>query len=141
MLMKKLIVSLIAVLAIAFSANAASYKVDNNAVDALIENATEVYTADFMVPATATSAANATVTASGSVNATTALILNIFLGWCGVHRHYCGTAPWMWAAYLFTGGGIFGILDIVDFVMLVVGLSDGSGVAKFINNPKFIAWL
>ena len=50
MLMKKLIVSLIAVLAIAFSANAASYKVDNNAVDALIENATEVYTADFMVP-------------------------------------------------------------------------------------------
>jgi hypothetical protein len=25
--------------------------------------------------------------------------------------------------------------------MLVVGLSDGSGVAKFINNPKFIAWL
>ena len=139
--MKKLIVSLIAVLAIAVSANAASYKVDNNAVDALIENATEVYTADFMVPATATAAANATVTASGSVNATTALILNIFLGWCAIHRHYCGTAPWMWAAYLFTGGGIFGILDLVDFVMLIVGLSDGSGVAKFVNNPKFIAWL
>ncbi len=136
--MKKLIVSLVAVLAIAFSANAASYKVDNNAVDALIENATEVYNADFMAPAAATTAV--TVQAK-EVNSTTALILNIFLGWCAIHRHYCGTAPWMWAAYLFTGGGIFGVLDLVDFVMIIVGLSDGSGVAKFINNNKFIAWL
>jgi TM2 domain-containing membrane protein YozV len=139
--MKKLIVSLIAVLGIAISANAANYKVDNNAIDALVENATEVYTADFMVPASATAAASASVAASGSVNPVTALILNVFLGWCAIHRHYCGTAPWMWAAYLFTGGGIFGILDLVDFVMLIVGIADGSGASQFINNPKFIAWI
>lgn len=139
--MKKLIVSLIAVLGIAISANAANYKVDNNAIDALVENATEVYTADFMVPASATAAASASVAASGSVNPVTALILNIFLGWCAIHRHYCGTAPWMWAAYLFTGGGIFGVLDLVDFVMLIVGIADGSGASQFINNPKFIAWI
>lgn len=139
--MKKLIISLIAVLGIAISANAANYKVDNNAIDALVENATEVYTADFMVPASATAAASASVAASGSVNPVTALILNIFLGWCAIHRHYCGTAPWMWAAYLFTGGGIFGVLDLVDFVMLIVGIADGSGASQFINNPKFIAWI
>ena len=138
--MKKLIISIIAVLAVAFSASAANYKVDDSAIDALIENATEVYTADFMVPATATAAANATVTAGDSVNPTVALILNIFLGWCAIHRHYCGTAPWMWAAYLFTGGGIFGVLDLVDFIMLIVGLTDGTGARMFINNPKFIAW-
>lgn len=139
--MKKLIVSLIAFLAVAFSANAASYKVDNNAVDALIENATEVYNAEFMTPATATAAANATVTAGSSVSPVAAIILDVFLGWCAIHRHYCGTAPWMWAAYLFTGFGLFTILPFVDFVMLVIGLSDGSGASKFINNPKFIAWI
>ncbi len=139
--MKRLIISVIAVFAIAFSASAASYKVNDSAIDTLIDNAEEVYNADFMAPAAATAAATASVTAGGSVNPVAALILNIFVGWCGIHRHYCGTAPWMWAAYLFTGGGIFGVLDVVDFIMLVIGLSDGSGASLFINNPKFIAWV
>ena len=138
--MKKLIVSLVAVLAIAFSANAASYKVDNNAVDALIENATEVFTADFMAPAAV--ATTATVQAK-EINTTTAFLLSWLLGEFGVHRHYLGTAGWMWAVYTFTAGG-FGILWSVDTILLFLDLikvGEGGYINKFINNNKVIVWI
>ncbi len=135
--MKKLVLSLVAVIAVAFSANAANYKVDNNAIDNIIGNATEVVVLDVAAPAAATLPAFE----NKEVNSTTALILNFFLGWCGVHRHYMGTAPGMWALYLFTGGGIFGIVDFVDFVMLIVATVDGGNISKYINNRKFFMWL
>ncbi len=136
--MKKLIVSLVAVLAIAFSANAASYKVDNNAIDALIETSTEVFTAEFMTPAPAAAVAPA----SGEINGTTAFLLSWLLGGFGVHRHYLGTAKWMWAVYTFTGGG-FGVLYAVDTILLfldLIGAGEGY-INKFINNESIIAWL
>lgn len=133
--MKKLVLSIIAVLAIAFSANAANYKVDNNAIDNLIENAEEVYTLDVAAPA----AANLPAVSQKEVKPVTALILNFFLGGFGVHRHYMGTAPGMWALYTFTFGGIFGIVDLIDFVMLIIGTVDNN-IAPYINNRKFFMW-
>ena len=134
--MKKLILSIIAVLAIAFSANAANYKVDDSAIDNIIENATEVVTLDV---ATAEAAGVYTL-ASADIQPTTALILNFFLGWCGIHRHYLGTAPYMWALYLFTAGGIFGIVEFVDFIMLIIGTVDNN-ITKYVGNRKFFMWL
>jgi len=133
--MKKLVLSIIAVLAIAFSANAANYKVDNNAIDNLIENAEEVYTLDVAAPA----AANLPAVSQKEVKPATALILNFFLGGFGVHRHYMGTAPGMWALYTFTFGGIFGIVDLIDFIMLIIGTVDNN-IAPYINNRKFFMW-
>ncbi|MBR0290802.1 MAG: TM2 domain-containing protein [Bacteroidales bacterium] len=133
--MKKLVLSIIAVLAIAFSANAANYKVDNNAIDNLIENAEEVYTLDVAAPA----AANLPAVSQKEVKPVTALILNFFLGGFGVHRHYMGTAPGMWALYTFTFGGIFGIVDLIDFIMLIIGTVDNN-IAPYINNRKFFMW-
>jgi len=139
--MKKLILSIIAVLAIAFSANAANYKVDNNSIDALIETSTEVFTAEFMAPVAAAANAAATVQQK-EVNTTTAFILSWLLGGFGIHRHYCGTAGWMWAVYTFTAGG-FGILWSVDTILLfldVIKVGEGY-IGKFINNNKVIVWI
>lgn len=133
--MKKLVLSIIAVLAIAFSANAANYKVDNNAIDNIIENAEEVYTLDVAAPA----AANLPAVSQKEVKPVTALILNFFLGGFGVHRHYMGTAPGMWALYTFTFGGIFGIVDLIDFIMLIIGTVDNN-ISQYINNRKFFMW-
>ena len=133
--MKKLVLSIIAVLAIAFSASAANYKVDNNAIDSLIENAEEVYTLDIAAPA----AANLPAVSQKEVKPITALILNFFLGSSGIHRHYMGTAPGMWALYTFTIGGIFGIVDLVDFIMLIIGTADNN-ITPYINNRKFFMW-
>lgn len=141
--MKKLIVSLIAVLGIAVAANAANYKVDNNAIDALIETSSEVFTAEFMTPAPV--AAATVAPASGEINNIVALVLSWFLGEFGIHRYYLGcgsSAPWLWAVYTFTAGG-FGVLWGVDTILIfldVIGAGQGY-IAKFINNEKIIVWI
>lgn len=136
--MKNLIVSVIAVLAIAISASAANYKVDNNSIDALIDNATEVVALE----ATAPAAANLPTVAAKEINTTTAFLLSWLLGEFGVHRHYLGTKPIMWLLYTITGGGL-GILWSVDTILLfldVIKVGEGY-INKFINNEKFIVWL
>ena len=134
--MKKLVLSIIAVLAIAFSANATNYKVDDNAIDSIIENATEVVTLDV---ATAEAASVYTLAAK-DVNPTTALILNFFLGGFGIHRHYMGTAPYMWALYTFTAAGIFGVVPTVDLIMLIIGVIDND-IHQYVNNRSFFMWI
>ncbi len=135
--MKKLIVSVIAVLAIAISANATNYKVDNNAIDALIENATEVVALE-AAPAAALPAF--APKSASEVNPTTALLLSWLLGEFGIHRHYMGTKPIMWLLYTITGGGL-GIIWGVDTIMLLLNVIQKEGIEKWINNEKFIVWL
>lgn len=134
--MKKLLFSLIAILAIAVSANAANYTVDDDAIDALIEASAEVSPLELM-PAAAVPA-SATLSSSNS-NPVAAFLLCTFLGGFGVHRHYMGTRPWMWAIYTFTFGGIFGIVPLIDWVMLIVGLVEDD-ITDFCGNTKFFMW-
>ena len=134
--MKKLFFSLIAILAIAVSANAASYTVDDDAIDALIEASSEISPLELMPMASVPAAASLS---SGNSNPVAALLICTFLGCFGVHRHYMGTRPWMWAIYTFTFGGMFGIIPIVDWVMLLVGLVDDD-ISEYCGNTKFIMW-
>ncbi|MBR3074480.1 MAG: NINE protein [Bacteroidales bacterium] len=136
--MKKLILTVIAVLAVAISASAANYKVDNSAIDNVIANATEVFVLETSAPA----AAALPTFEQKEVNVTTAFLLSWLLGGLGIHRHYLGTAPWMWAVYTFTGGGL-GILWSVDTILLfldVIKVGEGY-INKFIGNRKVIVWL
>lgn len=134
--MKKLFFTLIAVLAVAVSANAANYTVDDDAIDALIEASTEVSPLSLMPEAPVPAAASLS---SGSKSPIASFIICTFLGGFGVHRHYMGTRPWMWAIYTFTFGGIFGVIPLVDWVMLIVGLVDDD-ISAYCGNTKFIMW-
>lgn len=136
--MKKLLITLAAVFAVAVSANAADYKVDDSAIDALIENATEICAldvAEFSNFEAQTSSFN-----TKRVQPVVALVLNFFVGGFGIHRHYMGTAPGMWALYTFTFGGIFGIVPFVDFIMLIVGTVDDD-ISQYIDNRRFFMWI
>lgn len=50
----------------------------------------------------------------------TAIILAFFLGWLGVHRFYLGQTG-KGLIYIFTGGGFFGILPFLDFLIWLLG--------------------
>ncbi len=132
--MKKILVSVIAVLAISFGANAANYTIDENAIDAMIENSVEVSPLALVSEAPA----GATVS-SDDKTPVVSFILCTFLGGFGVHRHYLGTTKWMWALYTFTFGGIFGIVPFVDWIMLLVGIVEGN-VSQYQGNMSFIMW-
>ena len=134
--MKKFIFSLIAILAIAATANAASYTVDDDAIDALIEASAEISPLE-MMPAAAVPAAASL--ASGAPQPIASFLLCTFLGGFGVHRHYMGTRPWMWAIYTFTFCGIFGIVPFVDWVMLLIGVVDDN-ISQYCGNTRFIMW-
>jgi TM2 domain-containing membrane protein YozV len=68
---------------------------------------------------------------------TTALLLNFFLGGFGIHRLYLGTETFTWIGYILTCGGIFGIVPLVDFVVLIIN-KDNMG--QYEDNPKFFMW-
>jgi TM2 domain-containing membrane protein YozV len=67
----------------------------------------------------------------------TAAILTITLGMLGVHRIYLGTAPYIPAVYLFTFGGGFFILPLIDLVMIIAK----KDISTFENNDSILMWI
>lgn len=140
--MKKLLIALVAFFAITTVASAAPYKIDDAVVDNAIENAVAVTPFDFL--SEAPSALPAAMPASASISAgkspVGAILLTFFLGGFGVHRHYMGTRPWMWAIYTFTFGGIFGVVPFVDFIVEIVAAVEDNSVARYCGNTSFFMW-
>ena len=137
--MKKILLALVAMFAITLAANAADYRLDESAIDAVIENAVAVSPSSIMGEMNATMHSNASLSA-GTVNSAAAIILNFFLGGFGVHRHYMGTRPWMWAIYTFTLCGFFGVVPFVDFIVMIVALVEDGSVGRYCGDTRFIMW-
>lgn len=66
-----------------------------------------------------------------------ALLLNLFLGGLGIHRLYLGTETLTWVGYILTCGGIFGIVPLIDLIVLIVHNDD---ISPYVDNPKFFMW-
>ncbi len=140
--MKKLLFALIAFVAISTVASAAPYKIDDAAVDNAIESAVEVSPVSFLseVPAQLRAGMPASASVSAGKSPVGAILLTFFLGGFGVHRHYMGTRPWMWAIYTFTVGGIFGVVPFVDFIVEIVAAVEDNSVARYCGNTSFFMW-
>jgi len=138
--MKKLfliIVLFVTVLAVK-QTNAASYSIDEQAIDQLFENAVE--TSMISINATEFSSVASNVSSSVSAqekDAIIAIVLDFFLGGLGIHRFYLGTETLTGLGYILTCGGIFGIVPLVDFIVLII---DNKDISPYINNPKFFMW-
>jgi len=139
--MKKLIL-VIFLFVIALSvkqANASSYSVNEQAVDQLFENAVETSMISMNATELSTVASNAssTLMATNEKDAIVAIALDFFLGGFGIHRFYLGTETLTGLGYILTCGGIFGIVPLVDLVVLII---DNEDISAYINNPKFFMW-
>jgi TM2 domain-containing membrane protein YozV len=64
-----------------------------------------------------------------------AILLCFFLGGWAVHRVYLGSTPLMILWYFLTCGGIFGIVPLIDFFMLII-----NGTDSFVDSDKFFSW-
>lgn len=113
------------------------YVVNDQQVDALFANSTEVsLQSNEAMNVFAAENNQAAFKAGGSKNALTAILLDVFLGYLGVHRMYLGTKTMTWIGYILTCGGL-GIVTTIDFVMLIVDFKD---ISKYEGNPKFFMW-
>jgi len=63
-----------------------------------------------------------------------AVLLAIFLGALGIHRVYLGGSPLLILGYLFTFGGLFGILPIIDGIRCIA-----EGTSHYEKNDRLFA--
>lgn len=140
--MKRLLIALVAFFAITTVASAAPYKLDEAAVDSAIESAVAVSPVSLLSDAHAPLPVGMPSSASVSAGKSPvgAILLTFFLGGFGVHRHYMGTRPWMWAIYTFTFGGIFGVVPFVDFIVEIIAAVEDNSVARYCGNTSFFMW-
>ena len=140
--MRKLLFALIAFVAVSTVASAAPYKLDEASVDTAIESAVEVSPVAFLneIPSQLPAGMPASASVSAGKSPVGAILLTFFLGEFGIHRHYMGTRPWMWAIYTFTVGGIFGVVPLVDFIVEIVAAVEDNSVARYCGNTSFFMW-
>ncbi|MFY9151789.1 MAG: TM2 domain-containing protein [Prolixibacteraceae bacterium] len=138
--MKKLIavVFLFVTFLIANQANASSYSINEEAVDLLFDTAVETSMISInAIESSPVSAAFSSTISSNDKDAVVAIVLDFFLGGLGIHRFYLGTETLTGLGYILTCGGIFGIVPLVDFIVLII---DHDDISPYINNPKFFMW-
>lgn len=141
--MKKLLITLaFAGCVVAAKANSSPYTVNDQQIESVFQAArsvslTEMSQANLAMTTGMASASGAAVADAGGKNFAAAVLLNFFLGGLGIHRLYLGTKTMTWVGYILTCGGIFGIVPLVDFVVLIVHNQD---ISPYVNNPKFFMW-
>ncbi len=134
--MKKFFLCLVAVLGLGLAANAANYTVDEQSIDAMIENATEV--TPMTLAAADNSFTDATLKIGPAPQPIVAFILSLVpvTSWLAVHRMYLGTSPLAVVLNIVTGSG-FGIVYVLDWVALLLGVLDNN-IGQYVNNPHWI---
>lgn len=132
--MKKVLAAIIAVFAFVAVANATNYTVDEASIDALFTEAV------LEAPSVAISPVNVSVGSDPAITNVVALVVDwIGLGGIGIHRLILGTKPINCLWYFLTVGGIFGVIPLIDGIMLIIDLINGS--ASYLDNPAFIMWI
>ncbi|MCL2682736.1 MAG: TM2 domain-containing protein [Bacteroidales bacterium] len=69
-----------------------------------------------------------------------AWLISFPAGMFGLHRLYLGTDVKTVLLYIITLGGVFGIVPMIDWILLLKGIQTGD-ISKYVNNRKFIMWI
>ena len=136
--MKKFIISLFAVLALGIAANAANYSVDEASIDAMIEAAAEV--SPLAMESAAPAVTDVTIHIGSNPQPIVAFVLSVIpvTGWLACHRMYMGTSALAIILNIVTGGG-FGVVYVVDAVMLLLGVLDNN-ISQYCDNGRWLMW-
>jgi TM2 domain-containing membrane protein YozV len=119
-----------------------NYKLNDEKIDQLFSSAAEISITG-LAPMSASAMNIGGIASVKDVNDKILIAWLVeFTGLCffGIHRYILGTKSTMWAIYTFTVCGIFGIVPLVDWVVLLVnGIIQNQG-DKYLNNDNFIMW-
>lgn len=129
--MKKTLFLIAAVLFAFTGYSNSKYSIDDTQVETLMEQSTAVQmdlSAESFL-----SVANV----QAEKNVVVALVLDFFLGGFGIHRVYLGTPGGIIAGYFFTCGGIFGIVPLVDFIVLIINNKD---ISAYVDKKGLFMW-
>lgn len=129
--MKKLILVFAITMVSTFAySNTSKYTLDDSKVESIFDNSVAV-DLDFNNPAIV----GVESIQADEKNVWVAVALDIVLGGFGAHRVYLGTPPGIIAGYFFTCGGIFGVLPLIDLIVLII---DNEDISAYINKKGLI---
>lgn len=132
--------SLLLVVAILFAVSGYSnskYTIDDSQVEKVLTESVQV---DFTMDAKQIEGILSTASIqAGDPNAWVAFAISWVIGWTGVHRVYLGGKGSLILIYLVTCGGIFGIVPLIDWIVLLIGAIQGD-ISNFVGNDKFFMW-
>jgi hypothetical protein len=115
-------------------ASTSKYKVNETAIDQAFEagiNVVAINSERDIMDITSVKAVNE------EKNVWIAVILDFFIGGLAVHRVYLGGTPVLIIGYLLTCGGIFGLVPLIDFFVLILSAGD---ISKYVDNDAFFMW-
>ncbi len=115
---------------------AGNYHVDDKAIDQLFATANVIALSDTGAEVPTIASANSSVV-TGDRDPLVAIILDLVVGPLGIHRFYLGTETITGIGYILTCGGIFGIVPLVDLIVLAINYDD---ISMYIDNPAFFMW-
>lgn len=121
-------------LSISTMASTEQYRISDESVEA-------VFNASTLVTSNLTSVASFGAFGTDAVlaekNALIAILLDFFLGGLAIHRVYLGGKPILVLGYFITCGGIFGLVPLIDLIVLAINFDD---ISKYVGNNKFFMW-
>jgi TM2 domain-containing membrane protein YozV len=124
-----------------YAATGSQYVVDDQKVEQLFSNSTDAsltaLSDQTVINATGGMAGHGAQFRSSDKTFVAAILLDFFLGGLGIHRLYLGTATMTWVGYILSFCGIFGIVPLIDFVVLIVHNDD---ISPYVDNTKFFMW-
>lgn len=135
--MKKIfMISLVGAMLLSISTMASTdkYRVNDESVEAVFAASTLI-TSNVMTAASFGTLGTDAVLAEK--NALVAILLDFFLGGIAIHRVYLGGKPILVLGYFITCGGIFGIVPLIDLIVLAINFDD---ISAYIGNDKFFMW-
>jgi TM2 domain-containing membrane protein YozV len=137
--MRKIVLLLVVVAALlaGTQVKASNYQLNETTVDQLFDNAVETSMLNMNAVALNSSASADERNKVGGKDPLIAIVLDLVLGGFGAHRFYLGTEVITGLAYFLTCGGIFGIVPLVDLIVLIINYDD---ITPFVNNPAFFMW-
>ena len=137
--MRKLFLLSLMLVFVTFSyASTKAYYINDDAVEETLNNAIQV---DFVSAGVSDQlqTMNMTSIQAADPDPWVAFILDFFLGGLGIHRVYLGGKTSLVLIYFITCGGIFGIVPLIDLVVLAIGAANND-ISQFVNNDAFFMW-
>ena len=116
--------------------SSSKYTIDDNQVENLMEQSVQV---NFTLSQEQVDGILGTTSIQAEPNAWVAFALSWVIGWTGIHRVYLGGKGSLILIYIVTCGGIFGIVPLIDWIVLLVGAIKGD-ISQFVGNDKFFMW-
>ncbi len=134
--MKKSLLLVVGMMFAVAGFSSSKYTIDDNQVENLMEQSVQV---NFTLSQEQVDGILGTTSIQAEPNAWVAFALSWVIGWTGIHRVYLGGKGSLILIYIVTCGGIFGIVPLIDWIVLLVGAIKGD-ISQFVGNDKFFMW-